>query len=98
VVPSVMSYWTLPELVGALIWVLRPDGVMGEAAWIEMVGYTNRRRSEKKNTRQRFSHTCPACCSFKADLLWDRSFYLANTDHCAGRTEANCRSALSATQ
>jgi hypothetical protein len=66
-----MSYWTLPEgsVAGELTCVLRPDGVIGDAAWMETVEDVNDRRNEKTNLRQRIGHTYPACCWSKADLL-----------------------------
>ena len=48
-----MSYWTLPEgsVVGALTWVLRPDGVIGEAAWTKELRQVNTMTQTAKLSR-----------------------------------------------
>ena len=61
-VPPVMLYCVCPlgRGTGGLTCVLRPDPVMGEAAWTREVREANNRTREKPNVRKGIDRRCSA--------------------------------------
>src|SRR6476646_9665514 len=64
VVGMLNCVWPLGRVTGGLTCVLRPDAVMGEAAWARKVRCVNSRTSEKPNARQEINL---AYFAFKAE-------------------------------